>query len=663
MLLRTSCLCCLLAAAPLHAQRTASADTTPRKPRPDTAVSVAPVTVTIARVRRDQPVSAVTVTPRAIAQTPALDPWDLLRQTAGVEVHDQGQGPGFASDASLRGFSSDHSTDLALWIDGVPVNEPVNGHSEGYNDWSVLMPQAVQDLDVIKGPTSALFGNFALAGVVNVRTLERVDRSRVWASGGSFGRGEGALVTGWDAGASHGVFALRGLREGGWRPNSGYVLGQGHLRAVRDLSTTATLDGGVELYGSGWDSPGFLTAEQFAAGEYGIVADATDGGYKHRAQERVSLRVATGSALWRTTLYSTQGRWQLFLTIPPESGQGEGTGEQTEEEDARYGFGATSAATWTLPGGEVTVGAEGRLDHSDYQNWITEHRVRSEAQAILVARQLSGGAFVQAREQAGPLRLELGARYDRLGTHTRPAGGETLTGSQGAFSPKLGAYLALAPWVGVYGNLSRGFRSTDGLVLDPTLPLILAWSREAGVKVQRPRYAASAAVFQMDVSNEQTFDPIRNTSVSGGESRRKGLELEASARPLSAVTATADWTFNDARYVHLVTEDGDTLNGARVFNTARYVGSAAVELAPRAEPWHLRLSGNWVGPYTPFDEPDVVLPAYGLLHATAGVRVRGAMLEMAMRNVLDRAYPEIRAGGFVSPGQKRSVMLSLQYGF
>jgi outer membrane receptor for ferric coprogen and ferric-rhodotorulic acid len=39
------------------------------------------------------------------------------------------------------------------------------------------------------------------------------------------------------------------------------------------------------------------------------------------------------------------------------------------------------------------------------------------------------------------------------------------------------------------------------------------------------------------------------------------------------------------------------------------------------------------------------------------------MLELAMRNVLDRAYPELRAGGFVSPGQKRSVMLSLQYGF
>jgi outer membrane cobalamin receptor len=74
-----------------------------------------------------------------------------------MEVHQAGQGPGFASDASIRGFSSDHSTDLALWIDGVPVNEPVNGHAEGYNDWSLIFPETVRDIDVIKGPTSPLF--------------------------------------------------------------------------------------------------------------------------------------------------------------------------------------------------------------------------------------------------------------------------------------------------------------------------------------------------------------------------------------------------------------------------------------------------------------------------------------------------------------------------
>src|SRR4029077_10052556 len=145
--------------------------------------------------RRDEPSSSVRVSAQLIQQTPATDAYDLLRQTAGVEVHIQGQGPGFASDASVRGFSSDHSTDLALWIDGVPVNEPVNGHAEGYNDWSLIFPQAIQDLDVIKGPTSALFGNFAFSGIVNVRTLDHLDGTRTWVNGGAAGHLEGTALS------------------------------------------------------------------------------------------------------------------------------------------------------------------------------------------------------------------------------------------------------------------------------------------------------------------------------------------------------------------------------------------------------------------------------------------------------------------------------------
>jgi iron complex outermembrane receptor protein len=647
-----------LAACPfaVRAQSGAGPDTSRADTLPGHAVALPAVTVTTMRVARDQPVTAVNVTPAQIRGTPAIDPWDLVRQTAGVEVHDQGQGPGFASDASLRGFTSDHSTDLALWIDGVPVNEPVNGHAEGYNDWSVLMPQAVEDLDVIKGPTSALFGNFALAGVVNVRTVERADRTQVWGSGGSFGRGEGAVITGLERGAGHGVLALRGLREGGWRPNSGYDLGQAHLRWVADLAGGATVDAGVELYGSRWDSPGFLSAEQFAAHDYGVVSDATDGGFKRRAQERVSLRVLTRALLWRTTLYSTQGRWQLFLTIPPESGEGEGTGEQTEEEDRRYGFGATSALTFTLPHGDLTVGTEGRLDHSRYQNWITAARVRGEAQTLVTARELSGALFAQASQLvAGRLRLSAGARWDEIGTRSEPDGEARVGASHGLVSPKLGALLTVARGVGLYGSASRGFRSTDGIITDPALPLITEWSYEGGVKLDGARASASAALFRADVSNEQTFDPIRATSTSGGASRRDGVEVQLRALPARGVSVSADWTFNDARYRRLVGEDGDTLSGARIFNTARYVGVAALDLAPAGQPWTLRVSGNWVGPYTPFDEPGTVLGAYGLLHASGGVRVGRTLLDVGVRNLLNRAYPELRAGGFVSPGQARSL--------
>ncbi|HEY8312318.1 MAG TPA: TonB-dependent receptor, partial [Gemmatimonadaceae bacterium] len=372
------------------------------------------VTVTSTPAARNAPSSATHVTAASIELAPAATPWELLRQTAGMEVHQAGQGPGFASDASLRGFSSDHSTDLALWIDGVPVNEPVNGHAEGYNDWSLIFPETVRDIDVIKGPTSALFGNFALSGVVNVRTLERTSGTELGVMGGSFGREEGSLLTGFDHGsAGGGVFALRAEHNDGFRPNSANDLVQAHVRVAHDIAPNATVDAGVEMYGARWNSPGYLSEQEFANHDYSVVSNPTDGGFKRRAQERVSVRVTSGDKImWRSTAYATQGEWQLFLTIPPQGGKFEGSGSQTEEEDSRFGFGLTSAVTYSAPHVDVTFGTEGRFDKARYQNYFTSERNRDSTDALLKGRQLSGALFVQAGFDASKyLSFSTGARY------------------------------------------------------------------------------------------------------------------------------------------------------------------------------------------------------------------------------------------------------------
>jgi len=578
--------------------------------RTDSIARLKVLTIVATPAERAQPVTATHVDAPTIRLTPANNAYELLRQTAGMEVHEQGQGPGFASNASLRGFSSDHSTDVALWIDGVPINEPMNGHSEGYNDWSLLFPGGIQDIDVIRGPTSALFGNFALAAVVNVRTLERMRGTEFTASGGSFGRADAMLLTGFDHGArGGGVLGARYERDEGFRPNSRYDLMQGHARVVHDLRPGVAIDAGAELYGGNWNSPGFLSADEFARHDYAVVSNPTDGGYKRRAQERVSLRVLTGSMLWRTTAYATEGRWQLLLTIPPAGGRFEGSGSQTEEEDSRAGAGATTALTWSLPRGEVTLGGETRWDRSRYENYFTTSRVRDSVAAQVTGRQLSGAPFVQSYfNLSDALRVDLGVRYDVLATRAMPDGVAAVDATHGVLSPKIGALVHVSSAVGVYGNISRGFRSPDGVISDPTLAPITAWAYETGVKVDQGPTSVSAALFRMDVSNEETFNPITLAASSGGASRRQGLELEwqTALMPRHALLS-GDWTFNDARYRSRVAvpEDGGgepvVLNGLRVYNTSKYVGAAALDLVPGKAPVRFRLSGNWVGPYSPFD--------------------------------------------------------------
>ena len=86
---------------------------TPTPPKTDSAsrdslrrAVLQPVNIIVTPAARSEPVGATHVDAATIQLTPSHSPDDLLRQTAGLEVHEQGQGPGFSSDASLRGFSS-----------------------------------------------------------------------------------------------------------------------------------------------------------------------------------------------------------------------------------------------------------------------------------------------------------------------------------------------------------------------------------------------------------------------------------------------------------------------------------------------------------------------------------------------------------------------------
>src|SRR3954465_649030 len=175
------------------------------------------ITVPSERPRAAAPPVTTFVVPAAeLRRTFANNPYDLLRRTSGIEVHEQGQGPGFASDAVIRGFSSDHSSDVLLVLDGVPINLPVHGHVEGYSDWSILSPAAVSSLRVITGPASPLYGDFSLAGVVEVFTAADAEHTMGSVSGSSYGD-----AGGWVRGGKrtdHGGFLLagEGQHQEGW---------------------------------------------------------------------------------------------------------------------------------------------------------------------------------------------------------------------------------------------------------------------------------------------------------------------------------------------------------------------------------------------------------------------------------------------------------------
>ena len=113
-------------------------------------------------------------------------PADILRLVPGLIIG-QHAGGGKAEQYFLRGFDADHGTDIALFVDGLPVNLRSHAHGQGYADLHFLIPETLKQVDVYKGPYFVEFGDFATAGAINFITLDTVPENLVEAAGGSWG--------------------------------------------------------------------------------------------------------------------------------------------------------------------------------------------------------------------------------------------------------------------------------------------------------------------------------------------------------------------------------------------------------------------------------------------------------------------------------------------
>ena len=77
----------------------------------------------------------------------------------------------------MRGFNLDHGTDLAFFVDGVPINAVSHAHGQGYSDLHFIIPETIGTLESTKGPYSARVGDFATAGSVTFHMADHVPDS------------------------------------------------------------------------------------------------------------------------------------------------------------------------------------------------------------------------------------------------------------------------------------------------------------------------------------------------------------------------------------------------------------------------------------------------------------------------------------------------------
>jgi outer membrane cobalamin receptor len=138
----------------------------------DPATLLETVTVTPTRTEQrlgDIPASVNVVTSEEIAASPALVADDVLRQvptfslfrrTSSLVAQPTTQG------VSLRGIGPSGQSRTLVMLDGIPFNDPFGG----WVYWTRVPMDSVDRIEITDGPTSSLYGNYAMGGVINIIT-------------------------------------------------------------------------------------------------------------------------------------------------------------------------------------------------------------------------------------------------------------------------------------------------------------------------------------------------------------------------------------------------------------------------------------------------------------------------------------------------------------
>ncbi|WP_339737266.1 TonB-dependent receptor [uncultured Maricaulis sp.] len=113
----------------------------------------------------DVPATMIIITQDEIERFPEYDIPGILRHYGGVDVTRYAYGDG---QVSVRGAATGYTPRLLVLVNG----REVYLDSYGYTAWSTLPVQLdeIQQIEVVKGPQSALYGFNAVAGVVNIIT-------------------------------------------------------------------------------------------------------------------------------------------------------------------------------------------------------------------------------------------------------------------------------------------------------------------------------------------------------------------------------------------------------------------------------------------------------------------------------------------------------------
>jgi len=521
-----------------------------------------------------QPVSTATeqtVRQKDFELRPTTTPSDVLRLVPGLFIA-QHQGGGKADQIFLRGFDADHGTDVAVFIDGIPVNFVSHGHGQGYADLHWLIPEMVDHVEVYKGPYFVQFGDFNTAGAVNIVTKRRDRDTTLTVTGGSYNQQrylgilsppEGTPLTpyiGFEAYHDLGPFK---------NPEN-----FNRFNVFSKFSLLSTATSNLSLLGtffkSYWNASGEIPAREVRAGRLGRsdAIDNSEGGKTERhnlnliynyADARQSFNAQGWASYYKFDLFSN---FTFFLDDPIN-------GDEIEQTDKRFLAGSylnyrRNYTLFEIPT-ETLVGFSSRSDHARVGLFhdVRRERLSTTTNSLINQTNLAWYAQQEFRPTSW-LRTQVGVRLDKFLFNVRnidePA--NPLSGNDEGFiaNPKVNVILspfndnAGAKRSEIYVNFGGGYHSNDArdVVSDrgnkPVLPRALGG--ELGFRTKLfDRFDVAVDYWRLHVASELVWAGDDGTTEAKGRTQRQGVEGEFRYQILDWLSADLDTSYTWAKFV------------------------------------------------------------------------------------------------------------------
>ena len=273
--------------------------------------------------------------------------------------------------------------------------------------------------------------------------------------------------------------------------------------------------------------------------------------------------------------------------------------------------------------------------------------------------------------------LDLGAQWKALvgvrrDTYTQDVTNNRLNVSNrqslSATSPRAGlVYQPSTTW-SLYASVAKGFRPNSGISIDnQAFPAERSRSYELGAKLDTGKLTGTVAVYDIRKSNVLTTNPANTDfAIAAGEVGSRGLELDVSGEVARRLRVSGAYAYTNATVTR---GDNTILTGSRFANVPRHSANllATQQFALGAGTASVGGGVQYVGER----QGDVAvsssftLPAYTTAKLLASYSPTAKLrLALSVENLFNRSYyASSYSQLWVAPGAERTVTLNAHYRF